>query len=36
MVMKEHIPVETEINGYLLAEVLWENNLGAIYKAVEN
>ena len=33
--MKEHIPVETEINGYLIAEVLWENNLGAIYKAVE-
>ena len=33
--MKEHMPIETELNGYLLAEVLWENNLGVLYKAVE-
>ena len=33
--MKAQIPVETELNGYLLAEVIGENNLGVLYKAVD-
>lgn len=35
MDMREHIPIDTEINGYHLTEVLWSNRLGTLYKASE-
>lgn len=33
--MKELLPIDTELNGYQLDELLWTNRLGALYKATE-
>lgn len=33
--MREQLPIDTELNGYQVDEVLWNNRLGTLYRATE-